>query len=174
MEKQTVPAKIFTSFDELARIQTEYKGKLSQQQREGNKHKGKRYMSYEQDGFSKYQNLLYKRALFGLSAYPVDEIKAMGWEKKKRIKKVNARAQDTLNAFKQAVTNAKVNRFFEEVFPGCNLTKQLQKDSLNEYDPEFKNTLSLKDLGITKQSVVDLFISEGILPRNFYEVKKLT
>ena len=41
-----------------------------------------------------------------------------------------------------------------------------------ETDVEFKNTLTFKDLGITKDQVIGLFITEGILPKNFHELDK--
>jgi hypothetical protein len=41
-----------------------------------------------------------------------------------------------------------------------------------ETDVEFKNTLSFKELGISKDQIVGIFITEGILPKNFHELKR--
>jgi hypothetical protein len=41
-----------------------------------------------------------------------------------------------------------------------------------ETDVEFKNTLTFKDLGITKDQIVGLFITEGLLPKNFHDLKR--
>jgi hypothetical protein len=39
------------------------------------------------------------------------------------------------------------------------------------YD-KFKNTLTFKDLGIEKKDIISIFITEGILPKNFLSLDK--
>jgi hypothetical protein len=41
-----------------------------------------------------------------------------------------------------------------------------------ETDVDYKNTLSFKDLNISKDQIVGVFITEGILPKNFYELDR--
>jgi hypothetical protein len=126
-------------------------------------------MSYEQDGYNGYQNYLYKRALYGLDALTEKELATMCSKKKQRIINVYKRAQVTLNKFKQQVTINYSNFIFESLFPESPITQFLLAD--NEIDEKFKNTLTFKDLGIEKQDIIAIFIAEGILPKNFLDLK---
>ena len=126
-------------------------------------------MSYEQDGYSSYQNYLYKRALYGLDALTEKELATMCSKKKQRIINVYKRAQITLNKFKQQVTIKYSNVIFETLFPNSPITQFLLADT--EADEKFKNTLTFKDLGIEKQDIIAIFIAEGILPKNFFDLK---
>jgi hypothetical protein len=126
-------------------------------------------MSYEQDGYTAYQNYLYKRALYGLSALTEKELTTMCSKKKQRIINVYKRAQVTLNKFKQQVTIKYSNFIFKTLFPESPMTQFLLAD--NEIDEKFKNTLTFKDLGIEKQDIIAIFMAEGILPRNFLDLK---
>ena len=126
-------------------------------------------MSYEQDGYSTYQNYLYKRALYGLDALTEKELANMCSKKKQRIINVYKRAQVTLNKFKQQLTITYSNIIFEKLFPNSPITQYLLAD--NETDEKFKNTLTFKDLGIEKQDIITIFIAEGILPKNFLDLK---
>jgi hypothetical protein len=40
----------------------------------------------------------------------------------------------------------------------------------DEVDEVFTNSLSFKDLGISKEDIITLFIQEKILPGNFYSI----
>jgi hypothetical protein len=126
-------------------------------------------MSYESDGYSAYQNYLYKRALYGLDALTEKELTTMCSKKKQRIINVYKRSQVTLNKFKQHVTIKYSNLIFEQLFPNSPMTQFLLAD--NETDEKFKNTLTFKDLGIEKQDIIAIFIAEGILPKNFFDLK---
>jgi len=126
-------------------------------------------ISYEQDGYSAYQNYLYKRALYGLDSLTEKELTTMCSKKKQRIINVYKRAQLTLNKFKQQLTISYSNLIFETLFPNSPITQFLLAD--NETDEKFKNTLTFKDLGIEKQDIIAIFIAEGILPKNFLDLK---
>jgi hypothetical protein len=42
----------------------------------------------------------------------------------------------------------------------------------SEVDEKFTNTLTFKDLNISKQDIIGIFITEGILPKNFLSLKE--
>jgi hypothetical protein len=128
-------------------------------------------MSYEQDGYTAYQNYLYKRALYGLDALSEQELAAMCSKKKQRIVNVYKRAQVTLNKFKQELTIKYSNFIFETLFPKSPITQFLMADT--ETDNKYKNTLTFKDLGIEKQDIIAIFIAEGVLPKNFLDLKEM-
>ena len=131
---------------------------------------GQTYMKYETDGYSQYQNYLYKRALYGLDALTQQELATMCSKKKQRIVNVYKRAQIVLNKFKQQVTIQYSNFIFKTLFTNSPITDFLTAD--NETDDKFKNTLTFKDLGINKEQIVSIFMAEGILPKNFLSLDK--
>lgn len=133
-------------------------------------HGGKTYMKYEQDKYSTYQNYLYKRALYGLNALNEQELATMCNKKKQRITKVFQRAQSVLNITKQELTIHYTNLFFKTFFPKSPLTNILLE--CNETDEKFKNTLTFKDLNLSKDSIISIFIDKGILPKNFLDLKE--
>ena len=144
--------------------------KFKKQVRDYQLYAGKTYVQYESDGYSAYQNYLYKRALYGLDALTEKELATMCSKKKQRIINVYKRAQVTLNKFKQQVTIKYSNLIFEQMFPNSPITQFLLAD--NETDEKFKNTLTFKDLGIEKKDIISIFIAEGVLPKNFLSLER--
>jgi hypothetical protein len=144
--------------------------KLKQQVRDYQLHAGKTYMQYEQDKYSVYQNYLYKRALYGLDALNEKELATICSKKKQRIMNVFKKSQYVLNTHKQKVTIEYTNSIFKTLFPNAKLTKELV--TLNDVDEKFKNTLTFKDLNIDKDQIINIFIAEGILPKNFLSLKE--
>jgi hypothetical protein len=151
---------------EIQEKKLEYKGKMESYQL----YKGDTYMEYEKDNYNDYQNHLYKRALHGLSAFTEAELATMCSKKKQRVSKVYMKGQKIINLYKQKLTNAYSNFIFKTLFPESPLTQFFVETE--ETDPEFKNTLTFKDLGITKDQIVGLFITEGLLPKNFHDLKR--
>ena len=119
----------------------------------------KTYIKYDTDGYNQYQNYLYKRALHGLSAMTEKEIATMCSKKKQRIINVYKRAQVVINKLKQQATISYSNFLFKSL-----LTE-------NETDESIINTLNFKDLNINKSDIITIFISEGILPKNFLSLE---
>lgn len=144
--------------------------KLKQQIKDYQLNSGKTYISYETDGYSYYQNYLYKRALYGLDSLSEQELATVCSKKKQRIVNVYKKAQITLNKFKQQVTIQYSNFVFKTLFPNSPITDLLLSDT--EVDENFKNTLTFKDLGITKDQIITIFMTEGILPKNFLSLDK--
>lgn len=151
---------------EIQEKKLEYTGKIESYQL----YRGETYMQYEQDSYNNYQNHLYKRALYGLSAFSQEELATMCSKKKQRVSKVYMKGQNVINLYKQKLTNAYSNFIFKTLFPESPLTQFFIETE--ETDVEFKNTLTFKDLGITKDQVIGLFITEGILPKNFHSLDK--
>lgn len=151
---------------EIQEKKLEYTGKMESYQL----YRGNTYMEYEKDSYNNYQNHLYKRALYGLSAFSQEELATMCSKKKQRVSKVYMKGQNVINLYKQKLTNAYSNFIFKTLFPESPLTQFFMETE--ETDVEFKNTLTFKDLGITKDKIIGVFINEGILPKNFHELDK--
>ena len=130
----------------------------------------KNVMQYEYDSYTPYQNYLYKRALFGLNSLTEIEINTICNKKKQRINNVYKRAQVVLNNFKQQVTINYSNFIFKTLFPNSPITNFLITEV--ETDEKFINTLNFKDLNISKDDIICIFIQEGILPKNFLSLKE--
>jgi hypothetical protein len=145
--------------------------KLKQQVKNYQLNAGKTYMQYESDGYSQYQNYLYKRALYGLNALTKEELDTMCSKKKQRILNVYKRAQKVLNVFKQQVTNQYSNYIFQTLFPKSPWTEAMV--AYSEVDEKYTNTLTFKDLNITKDDIITIFIAEGVLPKNFLSLKEV-
>ncbi len=144
--------------------------KLKQQIKDYQLNAGKTYMKYEQDKYSPYQNYLYKRALYGLDAITEQELVTMCSKKKQRIINVYKRAQTVLNIYKQKLTIKYSNEIFQFFFPNSSITQSLIENV--ETDEKFKNTLTFKDLKVSKDDIITIFITEGILPKNFLSLKE--
>lgn len=127
-------------------------------------------MQYETDSYSQYQNYLYKRALYGLDALSQQELATMCSKKKQRVINVYKRAQVVLNKFKQELTIQYTNLFFKTLFPKSPITDFLLSET--ETDEKFKNTLTFKDLNISKEQIISIFMAEGILPKNFLSLER--
>lgn len=129
-----------------------------------------KYQEFEKDKYSLYQNYLYKRALYGLDSLSVEELNNMCSKKKSRILNVYNRAQLVVNNYKHQVTKQLSDKLLTSLFPNSSLISELC--SYDDIDNNYKNTLTFKDLCIQKDALVQLFISEGILPKNFLSLEK--
>jgi hypothetical protein len=129
-----------------------------------------KYQVFEQDKYSPYQNYLYKRALYGLDSLSVEELNSMCSKKRSRILNVYNRAQIVVNNYKHKVTKQLTDKLLSSLFPQSSLISEITR--YDEIDSNYKNTLTFKDLSIHKDQLVDQFIMEGILPKNFLSLEK--
>jgi hypothetical protein len=119
--------------------------------------------------FTEKQSELYSRLLIGLKFYSKEDLYTMNSTKKSRIKRNNIRAQKELNLWKQELSIAQSNHFLSEFFEKDSTFMQTMS-TFDETSTKFYSKLSFKDLGINKGDVANMFISKGILPKNFWEL----
>ena len=115
------------------------------------------------------QHFLFKRVLHGLKLYKREEIEKMHWDKKRRITKVWKKGQNTLNEFKQLISYKQVQPIFR-IFAKSELGKEIYEMPF-EYIPDYKNKMTLQELGINYEDVILKFMSVGLLPKNYLSVK---
>ena len=131
------------------------------------------YLAYDRKiDYSKLnpqQHFLFKRVLHGLKLYTKEEINSMHWDKKRRIIKVWKRSQDVINRWKQKLCYNDSQKIFA-IFAKRGIGKAFY-DSPFEYIPDFRNKLTLKEMGIEYEHLIVKFIDEGLLPRNFFDIK---
>jgi hypothetical protein len=148
----------------------EYNGVFSDFQTFGNNFKGKRYynneeqtvMSYEKDVYSERQNFLFRKALKGLHAYDLKEVKKMRPDQIQRIKKINAKALSEINILKQEKLIEITNAIFS-IFHNSPFAKGIVKE-FSEPHKRFRCEASWKELGITKAMVIERLVDKKILP----------
>jgi hypothetical protein len=126
------------------------------------------FLKYYNNDLNSYQNYLYKRALYGLKGLQENELATMCLAKQKRINKVHFRAQRILNVYKHTITKKLTDSILLTLFPKSPLAQSIA--AYDEVDEIYTNSLSLKDLGISKQNIISVFIQEKILPGNFYSI----
>ena len=80
--------------------------------------------------------------------------------------KVHKRTQRILNEWKQQTVITLTNKFFMDIFPKSDFTRELLADSVT--DPTIRCNLSFKTLKINKSAVIQKLLCEGILPKNFH------
>lgn len=129
-----------------------------------------KYQDFEQDKYTTYQNYLYKRALYGIDSLSLEELNTMCGKKKSRILNVYNRAQLVVNNYKHRVTKQLTDKLLLSLFPNSSLISEL--NNYEDMDANYKNTLTFKDLCIHKDQLVELFMLEGILPKNFLSLEK--
>ena len=127
------------------------------------------FMKLDYTKLNPQQHFLFKRVLHGLNVYTPEEAVKLHWDKKRRIKKVWQRGQEVINIWKQTISNKKINSYLYKTF-GENVRAILDVPA-DDYLPEYKNTLTLKDLGLTYEDVILKFMAEGLLPKNFLSLK---
>lgn len=126
--------------------------------------------SFEYKKLNPYQHFLFKRVLHGLNVYTKDEVAKLHWDKKRRISKVWKRSQREINAWKQMITNKRVNAFFKRTFTGPTM-EYIISVPCDEVLENFHNKLTFKELNIEYEDVILLFMSKGLLPKNYLTLK---
>jgi len=131
------------------------------------------YLSHERkinyQKLNPQQHFLFKRVLHGLRLYKKEEIDAMHWDKKRRIIKVWKRSQDIINRWKQKLCYNDSNKIFA-IFKNSKLGKAFMDEPFY-YLPDYKNKLTLKELGIEYEHLIVKFIDEGLLPKKYFDIK---
>jgi hypothetical protein len=115
------------------------------------------------------QHFLFKRVLHGLKMHKSNEIENMHWDKKRRITKVWKRGQNVINELKQYVSYKQIQPIFR-IFTKSELGKAIHEMPF-EYLPDYKNKMTLQELGLTYEDLILKFMGVGLLPKNYLSVK---
>ena len=115
------------------------------------------------------QHYLFKRILHGLKVYTKEEVAKMHWDKKRRITKVWKRGQDTINELKQYVSYKQMQPIFR-IFAKSELGREIYEMPF-EYMPDYKNKMTLKELGLNYEDLIVKFMGVGLLPKNYFSLK---
>ena len=117
---------------------------------------------------SPYQKQLFNRCMKGLDNYSYQELKVMTATERREIMYVYARTRSLLNEIKQqAITNT-VSTLFGKLFPTAR-GNSLSLLMFPTKDKFFRASMSLKDLGITREAIIRKLVSAGILPEEEFK-----
>lgn len=114
---------------------------------------------------SEGQQKLFKHVMVGLELYTPQQLYAMNSSKKAKIFKRHKQAQMMLNLWKQELTNEFTNKLLGSLFPKSELIKHFAADYSTSKN--YVNTLTFKDLGISKEMLINKLIKENFLPKDF-------
>ena len=128
--------------------------------------------SFEYNKLNPYQHFLFKRVLHGLNVYKPEEVNKLHSDKKRRITKVWKRSQREINAWKQTICNKRINAYLSKTFKHSPTAQYMASIPADEILDDYTNTMSFKDLGITYEDVILKFMSLGLLPKNYLQLKK--
>lgn len=136
---------------------------------------------YERHVFNDYQNLLYNQALYGLRSLPVKMVQTMSEEQKKQVMRNYQNAQKLVKQLKQNViidcSNAIIDYYLAQAAELTTREAMHAKFFLQgirhskETDTGYRDTLTFKDLGITKEQIIEILIKHRILPENYHTLK---
>ena len=115
------------------------------------------------------QHFMFKRVLHGLKMYDQAEIAKMHWDKKRRITKVWKRSQNIINELKQFVSYKQIQPIFR-IFAKSTLGREIYEMPF-EYLPDYKNKMTLKELGLNYEDLIVKFMGVGLLPKNYLSLK---
>lgn len=156
-----------------------YESPMEELQIYGNSYKGVQYQDLSQskvfdaDEFSPYQTMLYKQVLLGLKYFSDEQVRSMSFKKKLAIDKRHKRAQKVLNEWKQLIINKEVDDFLLSWFPHSKFVKNMVNNTHNYTHESVTNYQSFAELNISKKDIADKLIKVGLLPKQFFILKKI-
>lgn len=113
------------------------------------------------------QKNLYFRLLHGFKIFTSEELKTFNSSTKKSILINYTKAQRILDRLKQDIIYSNVDNFMLFLFPKSKFIKEMT--SVDGYLND-KNNISFKELGISQQNIINKFIENELLPKNFYQL----
>lgn len=152
----------------MTRNQLEYQGKITQYQQEGSNFKGKKYQKIV---YTERQEYLYNRLVYGLESLSEEELLALKPSKRTRIEFFHKKAQMLINRMKQERIVALSDHVFNTFFPKSPLAKSLVLNYRES--PKILCKMKLSHLRISKPDIINAFINEKLLPKNFYNKQNL-
>ncbi len=126
-------------------------------------------MVYEKPKHNAKQQLMYRQCLFGLSLYSKEDIRSMASRKRKKIRDRHMRTQIALNELKQRRVHDISNVLLGTLFPNSRLVSDLITEPF-EADKTM-NRMSMKDLKISKDNIIEHLLKKGILPQQFLNLE---
>lgn len=134
----------------------------------GNKLNGQSYQTRKSILFNQLQNKLYRRLIFGLEALNKTELQTMKKTEILKVQEDHERTKKVLNQWKNEITSSYVDKMFSEIFWHSDLAKEMVRYGQDPDAVNDENTLSFKELGVTKKQIAVKLIQNGLLPVNFF------
>lgn len=143
---------------------------LSDIQLNGNKLNGISYQSIGSSVFTTQQNKLYKRLIYGVEAMTKSELVELSTVEIRQINRDHRRAVKILNAWKNQIVASYIDKLFGEMFWHSTIAESMVKFSKEDDYEDLENTLTFKELGLSKKQVAGKLIENGLLPVDFFQI----
>jgi hypothetical protein len=143
---------------------------LSDIQLNGNKLNGISYQSIGSAVFNTQQNKLYKRLIYGVEAMSKSELVELSTAEIRQINRDHRRAAKILNAWKNQIVASYIDKLFGELFWHSTIAESMIKFSKEDDYEDLENTLTFKELGLSKKQVATKLIENGLLPVDFFQM----
>jgi hypothetical protein len=107
---------------------------------------------------------MYQQLMYGMKSYTQDDINTMSESAKFTIRNRHMRATEVVNKLKYDKAYGYINKLFTVVFP------QVKLDYYK--DGKYADLPTLRELKISTIDVIDAWISEKLLPLDFYSLNE--
>jgi hypothetical protein len=142
---------------------------LKDLQVQGSKLRGKPFQRIGTSEAELRQQKQYRLALYGIAACTPEEVAQLTFLEKKQIISTQQKVQSVLDKLKQKVAHLTLKMVLNQVFINSSLVQDLA--NYEDYlDEEQKNIMSFRELGISKDMIIDTLIENNLLPLNFRQV----
>lgn len=143
-----------------------YENKLRDIQLYGKKHKGETFQKIGTSHLEFEMQKEYRRAIYGLGSCTPAEIASMSFTEQRKLTILQSQVQLELNSLKEEVTHNKIGSFLCTFFHRSEFAM-----ALAHYEPHVDedntNTLQFKELGITKEMIIERLVGAGLLSQTF-------
>ena len=116
------------------------------------------------------QKLLFNICLHGENACDDEVKKDLSVADYHKIRNKFRKAQIAINRLKQERVNEWANAFMQHFFPKTELTQVFTVKYGDAVDLNKVCPMSFKDLGISKEDIIEKLMDSGVLPKNFYGI----
>lgn len=155
--------------EQVVSVFYEEKG-LSDIQLSGNKLNGVSYQSVGSSVFNTQQNKLYKRLIYGVEAMTKSELVELSTAEIRQINREHRQAVKVLNAWKNQIVASYIDALFGQIFWHSSIAESMVKFSKEDDYEDLENTLTFKELGLSKKEVASKLIENGLLPVDFFQI----
>jgi hypothetical protein len=128
------------------------------------------YQSIGSSAFTIQQNKLYKRLIYGVEAMTKSELIELSTVEIRQVNRDHRKAVKILNAWKNQIVASYIDELFGKVFWHSTIAESMIKFSKEDDYEDLENTLTFKELGLSKAQVAGKLIENGLLPVDFFQM----
>lgn len=131
-----------------------------------------KYQKIQREEFTPLQEKIYSRTVLGFKAYTSKELSKMTEKQKLDIKLNFTLVHRMLKRWKQDLIFNSIDNLLLSLFPKSSVAKAFAntKGYLQSNEIEEQDSLTFKQLNVSKKRIADKLIEHNFLPQNFYQL----